>query len=125
VAAALLIGGPLALERNRVRWTTYWDDLKPALDKVRGPELAAFAMNEGSYFAGHVVAAGNPVNAGVRAFLPEEMDAFSAEARPRYLAVLVTPGFDWRPKYGPRIAAWGYGVISATENGAVLQRVFR
>ena len=125
VAAALLIGGPVAVERNRATWTTYWDDLKPALDKVRGPELAAFAMDEGSYFAGHVVAAGNPVNAAVRAFLPEEMDALPAEARPRYLAVLVTPGFDWRPKYGPRIASWGYRVSSAVENGAVLERVSR
>lgn len=124
-ALALLVGTPLVVERNRVRWATYWDDLKPALEKIRGPELAAFAMDEGSYFAGHVVAAGNPVNAAVRAYLPEELDRLAPEARPRYLAVLVTPGFEWRPKYGARIAGWGYRVASAVENGAVLERVFR
>src|SRR5205085_1778857 len=84
IAAALTIGGPFVLERNRTRWTTYWDPIKPALAELRGPELGVFAMDEGSFFAGHVVAAGNPVDSRVRAFLPEEIDALSPDARPRY-----------------------------------------
>jgi hypothetical protein len=116
-AAALVIGGPIAVDRNRARWTTFWNELKPELEKVRGPELAAFAMDEASYFAGHVVAAGNPVHPEVRALLPEELSA----ARPRYLAVLVTPGFDWRSKYGPLLAELGYSPIAETRDGGVYQ----
>jgi hypothetical protein len=92
--------------------------LKPALAAVRGPELGVFAMNEGSYYAGHVVAAGNPVDARVRAYLPEEV----ATARPRYLAVLVTPGFDWRQKYLPELIGLGYRVKAEGANGVVLER---
>jgi hypothetical protein len=117
VAAGLVVGTPVVVERNRARWTTYWDDLKPALAALRGPELGAFAMDEGSYFAGHVVAAGNPVDPGVRAFLPEEV----AQA-PKYLAVLVTPGFEWRGKYLPMLAKAGYRVKVEGANGVVLER---
>jgi hypothetical protein len=117
VAAALLVGGPIAVERNRARWTTYWNDLKPALENVRGPDLAAFAMDEASYFAGHVVAAGNPVDPRVRALLPEEV----AAARPRYLAVLVTPGFDWRAKYAQPLTALGYRTVAQCPDGALLE----
>jgi hypothetical protein len=120
VAAALAVGAPMAVERNRARWTTYWDDLKPALAEVRGPELGAFAINEGSYYAGHVVAAGNPVDARVRAFLPEELA--KSGARPRYLAVLVTPGFAWREKYLPGLEALGYRVKVEGANGLVMER---
>lgn len=123
LAAALLIGGPIAVERNRVRWTPYWNSLRPALDAVRGPGLAAFAMDEGSYFAGHVVAAGNPVHPEVRAFLPEDLDRLPPAARPRYLAVLVTPGFDWRPHYARRLESWGYHAIALSQTGAVLSFV--
>jgi hypothetical protein len=119
VAAALLLGGPIVVERNRVRWTTYWNDLRPALDSVRGPDLAAFAMDEGSYYAGHVAAAGNPVDLRVRALLPEEIDALPSGSRPRYLAVLVTPGFDWHPHYADRLAAWGYRTYAAGAHGAL------
>jgi hypothetical protein len=122
VAAALLMGGPIAVERNRVRWTPYWNDLKPALDAVRGPDLAAFAMDEGSYFAGHVVAAGNPVDPRVRALLPEELDALPPGSRPRYLAVLVTPGFDWRSRYADRIARWNYQPRVGGASGALFER---
>jgi hypothetical protein len=116
---ALLLTTPFVVERNRVRWTPYWNDLKPQLDALRGPDLAAFAMDEGSYFAGHVVAAGNPVHPEVRALLPEDLDA---GARPRYLAVLVTPGFDWHPHYAARLAAWGYRTRVETPTGAILER---
>jgi hypothetical protein len=115
----LVLATPFIVERNRVRWTPYWNDLKPQLDALRGPDLAAFAMDEGSYFAGHVVAAGNPVDPQVRALLPEDLDA---GARPRYLAVLVTPGFDWHPHYAARLAAWGYRTRAETPTGAILER---
>jgi hypothetical protein len=121
VAATLAIGGPVAVGWNRARWTNYWDPLRPALAEVRGPELAALAMNEGSYYAGHVVAAGNPVDRRVRALLPEEVEA----VRPRYLAVLVTPGFDWRSKYAGQLASWGYRAYVETQDGAVFQRDFK
>jgi hypothetical protein len=74
-------------------------------------------MEEGSYYAGHVVAAGNPVDARVRALLPDEVET----ARPKYLAVLVTPGFDWREKYGGLFARLGYRAIVETRDGAVLE----
>jgi len=119
IAALLLLGGPFVVDRNRGRWTSYWNDLRPQLDALRGPDLAAFAMDEGSYFAGHVAAAGNPVHPEVRALLPEDLDA---GARPRYLAVLVTPGFDWHPHYAARLAGWGYRTRVETPNGAILER---
>jgi hypothetical protein len=125
VASAILVACPTVVERNRERWTTYWNGLRPALDAVRGPDLAAFAMDEGSFFAGHVVAAGNPVHPEVRAYLPEEMDALPEATRPRYLAVLVTPGSNWRPKYGARLSGWGYRNRIEVENGAILERDFR
>jgi len=118
-AMILLVLTPWIVARNRVRWTPYWNDLRPQLDALRGPDLAAFAMDEGSYFAGHVVAAGNPVHPEVRALLPEDLDA---GARPRYLAVLVTPGFDWHPHYAARLAGWGYRTRVETSNGAILER---
>jgi hypothetical protein len=122
-AAALILACPAIVERNRVHWTVYWNDLKPALAAVRGPDLAYFGMNEASYWAGHVVAAGNPVHPEVRALLPEDLAALAPAARPRYLAVLVTPGFDWRAHYGPQLAAWGYRAQKETATGALLQKV--
>ncbi len=123
VAAGLLIGCPMAVERNRARWTTYWNDVKPALDPVRGPDLAAVAFDEGSYYAGHVVAAGNPVRPEVRALLPEEIEALPAGARPRFLAVLAT-GIDWQAKFGERFRAMGYRPRTIGFNGALLERDF-
>jgi len=125
IAAALTIGGPFVVERNRTRWTTYWDPIKPALAELRGPELGVFAMDEGSFFAGHVVAAGNPVDSRVRALLPEEIDALAPENRPRYLAVLVMPGAEWQPKYGDKMASWGYKARFSTQNGTILERNVR
>jgi hypothetical protein len=121
VATALLAGGPLVVEINRVRWTTYWNEVKPALAELRGPDLAVFAPDEGSFFAGHVVAAGNPVHPEVRAFVADELDRLEPAARPRFLAVLVTPGSDWRPHYAARIATWGYLPRIEIENAAVLE----
>jgi hypothetical protein len=116
VAAALVVAGPMTVERNRARWTTYWNDLKPAIERVRGPELAALAMNEGSYYAGHVAAAGNPVRPEVRALMIEEV----AGARPRYLAVQVTPGSEWRG-YVAKLVGMGYRVVAESANGALLE----
>jgi hypothetical protein len=121
VAAVLLIGCPQAVERNRVRWTTYWNDMKPALDTVRGPDLAVYAINEASYYAGHIVAAGNPVDPRVRALMPEELAALAPADRPRYLAFLVTPGFDWRSKYLAGLTALGYRTRVDGENSALLE----
>jgi hypothetical protein len=125
VAAALVICGPLIVQRNRVRWTTYWDDLKPAVAAVRGPDLAVFALEDTCFFAGHVVAAGNPVDSRVRAVHAEELDALPPAARPRYLAVFVTPGSDWRSKYGEKLANWAYKTRFEAPNGAVLVQNFR
>ena len=124
-AAALVAACPWIVQRNRAHWTEYWNDLKPKLAVLRGPELAVLAFNEGCYFAGHVVAAGNPVEPSVRAWLPEEMDAMAPAARPRYLAVLATPGFDWRPGYAVKIAAWGYRERTAGANGAIFEKPAR
>lgn len=122
VAVALVIATPWIVERNRAHWTVYWNDLKPAVAAVRGPEMAFLGMNEASYWAGHFVAAGNPVDPRVRALLPEDLDALAPAARPRYLAVLVTPGFDWRAHYGQRLAAWGYRQREAGADGALFEK---
>jgi hypothetical protein len=121
--AVCIVACPYIVERNRVHWTSYWDDLKPALAAVRGPELAEFAMPIGSYYAGHVVAAGNPVAPAVRALLPEEV---RDGTRPRYLAVLPTPESpDWQSQYGGKLAEWGYRVQVLGRSGALLTRDFR
>ena len=90
--AGMVLACPFVVERNRLQWTTYWNDLKPSLELLRGPDLAVSALPDGGYFAAHVVAAGNPVHTAVRALLPEELDALAPAARPRYLAVMVTSG---------------------------------
>jgi hypothetical protein len=122
-AAALLIACPLLIERNRVLWTPYWNDLKPDLAAVRGQDLAVLALTDGGYFAGHVVAAGNPVNPAVRCFLPEQMDALLPTQRPRYLAVLFSPGSDaantWRNSVNP---TWGYTPVRDGKYGMLLRR---
>jgi hypothetical protein len=120
--AALVVGGPFIVEHNRAQWTAYWNDLKPALEKVRGKDLAVLAAPDGGYFAGHAVAAGNPVDARVRALAPEEVPA----ARPRYLAVMITPGSeagaDWEARYGTRLSDWGYRMLTKCKAGALLER---
>ena len=125
-AAALLAGGPLVVERNRAHWTVYWDGLKPKLNEVRAEGLAILAMPDGGYFAAHAVAAGNPVDPAVRALAPEDMDALAPTARPRYLAVMASPGtpasMAWRDLYGPRLAAWGYRPQAEIPLGGLFQR---
>jgi hypothetical protein len=84
--ACLVMFGPFIVERNRKQWTTYWNDLKPALALARGPGLVQLEDPEGGYFAGQVVAAGNPVQSAVLALSAEEINAIPAGVRPRYLA---------------------------------------
>jgi len=127
-AAALLVASPYVVQRNRTRWTTYWDALKPRLESVRDQGLAVLAMPDGGYFAAHVVAAGNPVHPAVRAWLPEELEALAPAARPAYLAVMPTPGSEvgarWREVYGARLQAWGYDPSDQTAMGGLFHRRF-
>ncbi len=112
----LVIAGPFLVESNRPRWTVWWNDLKPALARVRGPDLATLAVPEGGYFAGHVVAAGNPVDPRVRSLSLDEVRL----ARPRYLALLVTPGADaaaWRARYLPTLLKSGYKPVIESSSG--------
>ena len=125
-AAALLIGGPILVERNRAHWTTYWDGLKPSLDAVRAQGLAVLAMPDGGYFASHVVAAGNPVHPEVRALAPEDLDAMPPDRRPPYLAVMPAVGVPaaghWRELYGARLTGWGYRPQFETPQGGLFRR---
>jgi hypothetical protein len=122
----LVVGCPLAVERNRRNWTTYWNDLKPTLDQVRSAGLAELALEDGGYFAGHIVAAGNPVSPGVRSLLSDEIGALPPNQRPRYLTVLVTPGSEsassWRDRYIGQIVAWGYHEYATGRFGGVYER---
>lgn len=124
---ALLAGCPLLVEQNRVLWTPYWNDLKPALAPLRGHGLAVLALTDGGYFAGHVVAAGNPVDPTVRALLPEEVDAMPASQRPLYLAVLFSPGSEgeatWRAHYAPDLQRWGYLAVQQSKYGVLLRKL--
>jgi hypothetical protein len=120
--AALVIACPLLVERNRIGWTVYWNDLKPALAGVRDKGLTYIGLTDGGYFAGHIVAAGNPVNPEVQCFTLEEIEL----RRPDRLALMVTSGSEvaktWREKYGPRIAGWGYRPQIEGEFGALYVR---
>jgi hypothetical protein len=119
-ALCLLLVTPFVVERNRVRWTAYWNGLKPALAAVRGPSLAEFA---GDYFAGHTTAAGNPVHPEVRSLLLEEMESLPPADRPRYLAMLPMPGLpSWRSRFGTAFANWGYVPVVEAGDGALLER---
>lgn len=118
-ALGLLAACPVLVQSNRALWTTYWNDLKPALASVRRLGLADLALPDGGYFAGHVVAAGNPVDPAVRSLMPEDLETMPAAARPRFLAVLVTPGSS--PALPP-IATWGYRQIAQGRSGALWER---
>jgi hypothetical protein len=124
----LLVATPFLVQRNRLQWTTYWNDLKPTLQSVRANDMAELALTDGGYFAGHVVAAGNPIHPEVRTLLPEEFEALPLNLRPRYLAVLVTSGseaaLDWRTRYHDKLANWGYSVAVEVPYGALLERKF-
>jgi hypothetical protein len=116
----LLVMACLLVERNRVLWTAYWNDLKPSLQATPGNQLAELCLPDGGYFAGHLVAAGNPVRPEVRTVLLSDLDA---GVRPRFLAVMVTPGSEaaagWKARYGAKLAALGYGMKVETRFGAL------
>src|SRR5262249_43105979 len=110
------------VEWNRANWTTQWNDLKPELARVRGPNLVQLALPEAGYFAGHVVAAGNPVDPSVRSQLPDDVES----ARPKYLAVMLTPGSEsidvWLSKEGAKYSRWGYQTIVQARSGVIFER---
>jgi hypothetical protein len=114
---ALVVCAPILVERNRVLWTVYWNDLKPALAAARGRGLAHLALPEGGYFAGHVVAAGNPVDTRVRSLLPEELAAIPPDRRPRYVVTLPTPGSP-----GLQSDPDGYRVIARGQSGNLYEK---
>jgi hypothetical protein len=115
-ALLLLAASPVLVERNRVLWTTYWNGLKPELARVRPLGLAHVALEDGGYFAGHVVAAGNPVDPAVRSVLPEELLALPPAVRPRYLAILIPPGSHPRT---PPLEQLGYTPIIKSASGGL------
>ena len=117
-ALALLVCCPILVERNRILWTTDWNDLKPALAAVRPQGLAHLALTGGGYFAGHVVAAGNPVDLKVRSLLPEELQAIPPAQRPLYLVILPTPGSP--PVSLPELD--GYHVVSKGRTGILYKQ---
>jgi len=123
---ALLVCCPFLVEKNRELWTPYWNDLKPVLAELRPHGLAVLALTDGGYFAGQVVAAGNPVDPSVRAFLPEQMDALPESQRPPYLAVLFSPGSEgestWRTRYAPDYIRWGYTPMRQGKEGLLLKK---
>jgi hypothetical protein len=125
-ALCLVMLGPFVVERNREGWTTYWNDLKPAIRTVAGKDLAELALPDGGYFAGHLVAVGSPADMAVRSLLPEEIAALPAATRPRYLLVLVAPGSEvtssWESRYGPEIGGWGYQKLVPGKMGALFER---
>ncbi len=128
--ACTLLACPFIVERNRVLWTTYWNNVKPSLESIRErqrrPRLAELALEDGGYFAGHVVAAGNPVHPEVRALSPGELAALPAAALPEYLAVMPTPGSaaaaTWRSQYGPQLAKLGYRLVVNGTLAAIYRR---
>jgi hypothetical protein len=125
----LVIAAPWIVEQHRPGWTAYWNDLKPALSELRDSDLATLALEDGGYFAGHVVAAGNPLNPSVRSLLPGQVAALAEAERPRYLAILVTPGSEaaagWRERYSATLTQWGYNSRVETKFGGIYQRIFR
>lgn len=110
-AAALLLlaGSPILVERNRVLWTRYWNDLKPAIAAARPQGLAFLALPDAGYFAGHVVAAGNPVDPRVRSLSAEELSAVP----PPYLVALPTPGAPLPP------TPPGYQIVAQGQSGVL------
>jgi hypothetical protein len=123
---AVVAACPLLVEHNRNGWTVYWNDLKPALAKARGAGLRLVALEDGGYFAGHVVAAGIPVDPAVRTISLDELESLAEPSRPPALAILVTPGSaaasDWKDRYGPRLWRAGYRAELSGAHGAVLKR---
>ncbi len=124
--ATLVVACPFLVEANRVRWTTYWDDLKPVLALARESGFDLLALEDGGYFAGHVVAAGFPVNPAIKTISLAQLEHLPDAARPEALAVLVTPGSavssGWLDRYGPILAAAGYHARTVSRYGGLLTR---
>ncbi len=120
IAAMLVAVCPLAVQRNRISWTEYWTDLKPSLQAAPANQLAALCLDDGGYYAGHVVAAGNPVRPGVRSVTLADLDRGD---RPRLVALMVTAGSEaassWKAKYAPKLTRLGYRVQVETRFGAL------
>jgi hypothetical protein len=120
IGAILIAACPMLVQRNRSSWTVYWNDLKPSLQSTPGNQLAELCLEDGGYFAGHLVAAGNPVRPEVRAVLLPDLNAGS---RPHFLAVMVTPGSEaatgWRARYGSKLTGFGYRVRVESRFGAL------
>jgi hypothetical protein len=127
-ALVLLASGPSIVERNRAHWLDEWADLKPALAAVRGDSLALLVHADFGYFAGHILAAGNPVHPEVRTLTLEDLDALPPQERPRYLAAMPAPGTaqaaNWRTLHAAEFARWGYTIAADTGLAAILERTF-
>jgi hypothetical protein len=65
--------------------------------------------------------AGTRVDPRVRALLREELAALAPGERPKLLAFLVTPGFDWHSKYLAGLTALGYRTRVDGKNPALLE----
>jgi hypothetical protein len=123
---ALVACGPPIVERNRSNWLSWWDGLKPALAVTRTGSLAVLVYPEWGYFAGHILAAGNPVHPAVRALAAEDLDALPAAGRPRYLAAMLMPGSaessTWRTRRAAEFERWGYSIAGDSGLGAILEQ---
>ncbi len=123
---ALVTCGPPIVERNRANWLAWWADLKPALAQARTSSLAVLVYPDWGYFAGHVLAAGNPVHPAVRALDSGDLDALPAAGRPRYLAAMLMPGSvetsTWRLRHAAEFERWGYATAGDSAQGAILER---
>ena len=124
---ALGVGGPLLVERNRAGWLAWWADLTPGLAAARGGSLGVLVYPEWGYFAGHALAAGNPVDPAVRTLAAEDLEALPAASRPRYLAALLMPGSaeagTWQRVHAADLAHWGYTVAGDGAGGAILEQI--
>ena len=124
--AALLIGGPFAVEKNRRLWDAEWRDLGPALAAVRSQGLANLTLLDGGYYAGQFFAAGNPVHLEVQSFLPEELTALPDPQRPRYICVLAPAGSDpdgpLRARYRGILTGMGYRLARSGSAGDLYGR---
>jgi hypothetical protein len=118
--AALILIGPFLVEHRRAAWTSYWNDLKPALAAARPQGLAELALPDAGYYAGHAVAAGNPADPNVRSVELSQL----ASAGPHYVAVLITPGSapDWQSRYVSQLAELGYRPVALGRYGALFER---
>ena len=59
----------------------------------------------------------------------EQVAALAEADRPRYLAILVTPGSEaaagWRERYSATLTQWGYNSRVETKFGGIYERIFR